>query len=256
MDRIDCDRLSHVLAATAMNPHPPNQPSGQNSSNSGFDPNTFAPLPTSKKTFLAELAGVVIMIGGFLGYWLYLELQEAPILTSSSPSPTTPKLTSPTATPAPPTLTVPGAIPTAPPVTTPVDRTQTPALNPADEIYQRSPRTGIYYAANPLLSASRREIVGGGDRYCIKLVNGPIQQAGIDQQEIVSSLSVRSDGIYIDATQEKLNFDRTYTEFSDSLGTWQLLERKEERAGTIAACLATKEPFVRQIGDTSPTPQP
>jgi hypothetical protein len=235
--------------AIGMNQNPFGKPS-EPEPRPEFDP--FAAEPRSQKTFFLEFAALLAVLGGFLGYWIYLEAQQSPLLLTSSPKRTPTPTRSPTRRPSPgstaelPSPTVSGlAIPPSPIVRT--NSTTKPALNPTDEIYQRSPRTGIYYASNALLSTSRREIVGGGDRYCIKLINGSVPQVGTPKQVIVSSLSFRNDGIYIDATDEKLGFDRTYTEITDRLGTWQLLETKEDRAGAMGDCLATAEPFIQQV---------
>lgn len=183
-----------------------------------------------------EFIGLLVLMGGFAGYWIYLELQKSPLLLTASPTPTTPK---PTATPSTKASALPDATTPATPRSTPV-----PALSPDQELYQRSPKPGIYYAVNPELAASRREIVGSGDRFCIKLVNAVTPEK---TQTMISSLSLRNDGIYIDATAEKLAFDRTYSQMTDRTGTWELLEGKQERSGTMEECLATKANFVRQV---------
>lgn len=203
----------------------------------------------SKKAFLIEFAGVLVLIAGFIGYAIYLEMQDAPLLLSS-PKPSSPKPRTPQPTPSAKSTnpTADRALAGLPNGTVPAQGagTGTATLSPDEEIYQRSPKTGTYYAENSLLSASRREIVGNQGRFCIKLVNGPVSQTAGKPQVVISSLSLRNDGIYIDATQEKLQFDRSYTEITDSLGKWQLLENKADRSGSMAECLSSQDSYIRE----------
>jgi len=121
------------------------------------------------------------------------------------------------------------------------------------EIYQRIPQTGTYYAEDPLLNSFRREIAGSSQRLCIKLVNGPIPPATGDQQIIVSSLSFGEDGIYVDATQQKLQVGSRMTELIEGKTVWQLLEKKADTTGLMADCLTSQKPFAQMV---TPKPKP
>ncbi len=108
-------------------------------------------------------------------------------------------------------------------------------------------KTGTYYAITAEHSNSRREIARTGDRLCMKLVDGPTDQNSSTKPTVmVTSLSVRGDGLYIDATQERLKLDSAYAEFTDRRSVWQLLENKVDRSGTMAECLTAKERYVNQ----------
>lgn len=214
--------------------------------------NSGAEAKPDRKTSLFEILAVLGLIGGLLGYGTYQEFIEPMLVANAkkvtpSPSPTktpTPKLSGPTFTPS-----IDPRSPIPNPAATPALPADSPGLpaepTSAAEIYQRAPKTGVYYPQDSLLNASRREIASSNGRFCIKLVNGPPAAESGQQQVVVSSLSSRSDGIYIDATGEKLQFDRTYTEMTDSTGTWQLLESKGDRTGTSAECLNASGNFVR-----------
>lgn len=203
----------------------------------------------SRKTFLVELFGGLVLIAGLLGYSVYLMLEQPPdqlaahAKQSAKSSPQAGK-SSPTAKASPVT-----ASPTATsPATAPTDtaRSETSSTTDSEEIYQRPPRTGIYYAQNPLLNASHREIASNNGRLCIKVVNAPAAPLPGYKQILISSLSVRSNGIYIDATQEKIAFDRTLTEMKDSRGHWQLLENKADRTD-MEECLAGTTPYAKEL---------
>lgn len=172
---------------------------------------------------------MLTLVIGFGVYGVYQLVHDIPVAdeaTRVSPSPS----------PSPSVSLPPSRIPT-----------QKPATEKAvGEIYQRSPRIGIYYAENELLNDSNRQIAGSGSRFCIKVVDGPSAPNSGYEQILVSSLSSRSDGIYIDATQEKLKFDRTYLELTDRRGVWQRLEPKVDTSGLLDECLAAQGPFVRQ----------
>jgi hypothetical protein len=117
-------------------------------------------------------------------------------------------------------------------------------------ILQKAPKPGVYYSANPIFGTFRREIAKQDSRMCIKIVDGsaasnPKQRSHV----IVSSLSPRQDGFFIDANQEKLNLSSVYTEFSDHKSTWRQLEPNVNIEGLMKECLASKKPFVRQIED-------
>jgi len=210
-------------------PQPENQSPEDPSDKLSFDP----PIQ-SRKTFLMELGGLAVLAISLLGYGIYQEWQVSPILrTSPSPKATKPA-DRPTPSPAPS-----GSIPTNAAATNPVD------------IYQRAPQTGTYYAENPQLSQSRREIVSGNQRFCIKLVNGSVTAAGSYQQITVSSLSFRKDGIYIDATQEKLKVNPTSSEIDDGKNVWQWLQKDADDSGLMAECLASKAFFIREAQGTT-----
>ena len=212
-----------------------------------------------RKTSPFEILAVLSLVAGLLGYSVYQEFIEPMMAASAkkaSPSPTlspSPKFTDPRLTASPPLTPTPGRSPiadssTLPPISNPPTASEPTS---AAEIYQRAPKNGVYYAQNSLLNASRREIVSSNGRFCIKLVNGPIAPESGQQQVVVSSLSFRNDGIYVDASGEKLQFDRTYTEMTDGSGIWQLLEGKGDRAGASAECLSTAGSFARsESGET------
>jgi len=204
---------------------PENQPPEEPSNNPSFDPPT---LSQSRKTFLIEAASLAVLAISLLGYGIYQELQVSPILITS-PSP---KATDPADRPTPSLKAVlPGSVPANSPATV--------------DIYQRAPQAGTYYAENPQLSNSRREIVSGNQRFCIKLVTGSITAAGSYQQVTVSSLSFHKDGVYIDATQEKLKIDATATEIDDGRNVWQWLHKEADNSGLMAECLASKTFYSR-----------
>ena len=221
-----------------------------------FDPQSSGgseDVNSDRKTSLLEILAILGLVGGLLGYGVYQDFVEPMMAASAkkaSPSPT--KLpfadpgaiaSSPRAASAP---NQPTSDPTANPLTTPLPSLSpsTPEPTAAAEIYQRAPKNGVYYAQNSLMNASRREIISSNGRFCIKLVNGPAESG--QQQVVVSSLSFRNDGIYVDATGEKLQFDRTYTELTDAKGSWLLLESKGDRTGTSAECLSTQGNFARE----------
>jgi hypothetical protein len=97
-----------------------------------------------------------------------------------------------------------------------------------------------------LFGQSYREISSGNGRFCIKLVNGAAQAAS-NQQIIVSTLSFRENGAYIDATRERLQIDGTFTEITDSKSTWQWTKSDVDRAGLVAKCLASPTSYVREV---------
>lgn len=116
-----------------------------------------------------------------------------------------------------------------------------------NQLFQRTPKPGAYYASNPLLSASRREIGVSGNRLCIKIVNGDTEPGAPSRsQVIVSSLSARPDGLYVDATREKIKLGDTYTEFTDQKSIWQRLEKDIDDSGVMGECLLSKSTFTRQ----------
>jgi Caspase domain len=110
---------------------------------------------------------------------------------------------------------------------------------------QRSPKAGRYYAEDPKFSTSRREIGKNGSRFCIKKVDGGTTSA-TNKQVTVSSISLRPDGFYVDATQEKIRVGAVYTEFVDNSTTWQRLETDPDESGLLGECLGTTSRYVRQ----------
>jgi hypothetical protein len=205
-----------------------------------------------KRPSKREVVGVVGLILGLLGYGMYVELQQPPIVPPTAKKTASP---SPKASPSPRSS---GAIAASPLLTSPSPDTQVPTteaqVEEADrlanldgEIYQRSPKPGIYYAVNPLQNTSSREIASNDGRFCIKIVNTPVAPESGYQRIVVSSLSLRNDGIYVDATKEKLTFDRRQVEMIDSQGTWQLLEGKPDRSGLSGECLTSNSVYVREI---------
>lgn len=115
-----------------------------------------------------------------------------------------------------------------------------------NNFYQRLPRPGKYTAIISPFSQSYREISSGNGHFCIKLVNAPAK-ASSNQQIIVSTLSFRSDGVYIDATRERLQIDGTFTEVTDSKSTWQWLKNEVDRSGLVGECLASTTNYVREV---------
>jgi hypothetical protein len=226
-----------------MNSHPPNDPLDAPSSSQEAQPSLrnllfdgkAAADPTAdsarqaRKAFWVEMASVFVLVFGFLGYAVYLTFYDSSApATSAKPStePNKPEKPAVRAT------------------SVAKSGTATPGSNP--EIYQRPPRTGIYYTENSQLPSSRREVAGNNGRFCIKLVNGPSASNAGFQVVIVSSLSAHKDGIYVDANQTKLMFDGNGTEMQDSQGTWQTLESKVDTSGLMDECLAAKGVFVRK----------
>lgn len=110
------------------------------------------------------------------------------------------------------------------------------------------PKTGTYYTTMPQASGSRREIGRNGDRYCIRVVNTSTKTAtGFRSQVLISSVSLRPDGMYVNATQEKYQIVPTATEMTDSKGViWQRLKNQIDDTGLMAECLASSQPFMRQ----------
>jgi uncharacterized caspase-like protein len=115
-----------------------------------------------------------------------------------------------------------------------------------NNLYQPVPRPGRYAAVISLFSRSYREISNINGRFCIKLVNAPTNASGT-QQIIVSTLSLRDRGVYIDATQERLKVDGTFTEVTDRQSTWQWSKSEVDRSGLVAECLASTTSYVREV---------
>lgn len=110
---------------------------------------------------------------------------------------------------------------------------------------ERTPRPGVYYTTNPQFTASRREIGKSGDRLCIKLVNGSPNTRTGRSKVMVSSISRRPDGYYIDATEQKLNLGSLYSELSDGKLLWQRLETDVDESGLMGECLTAKTGYIR-----------
>lgn len=132
------------------------------------------------------------------------------------------------------------------PPQSPIDSPKVVDLGGQTQPIQRVPRPGIYYASNPLLSSSRREIGISGTRLCIKIVNGDANPGAARSQVIVSSISSRPDGLHVDATREKIKLGDTYTEFTDQKSVWQRLEKDVDESGAMGDCLLAKTAFARQ----------
>ncbi|MBW4692994.1 MAG: caspase family protein [Lyngbya sp. HA4199-MV5] len=115
-----------------------------------------------------------------------------------------------------------------------------------DNFYQRLPRPGTYYATTLQFEKSYREISSGNGRFCIKLVDTPAKAPGT-QQIIVSTLSFRENGAYIDATKERLQIDGTFTEITDRKSTWQWSKSEVDSAGLVAECLASTSSYAREV---------
>ncbi|MBW4472065.1 MAG: caspase family protein [Stenomitos rutilans HA7619-LM2] len=120
-----------------------------------------------------------------------------------------------------------------------------------DNFYQRLPRPGTYYATTSQFNSSYREISSGSGRFCIKVVNAPAKASG-NQQIIVSTLSFRENGAYIDATRERLQIDGTFTEITDRKSTWQWSKADIDGAGLVAECLASTTSYVREVKGGKP----
>ncbi|NJP11324.1 MAG: hypothetical protein HC866_19120 [Leptolyngbyaceae cyanobacterium RU_5_1] len=124
-----------------------------------------------------------------------------------------------------------------------------PELSFEQEPLQRVPKPGKYASEDPQFSTSRREIGKSGARICIKIVNGStISTPDVRSQVVVSSVSPRQDGFYVDATQEKLRMDGVYTKFADSKSVWERLETDVDESGQMAECLASTGRFIVRQG--------
>ena len=119
-------------------------------------------------------------------------------------------------------------------------------FNLKNNFYQRLPRPGKYIATVSLFNQSYREISNTNGRFCIKVVNAPAKASG-NQQIIVSTLSFLENGVYVDATQERLQIDGTFTEMTDNKSTWQWLKTEVDRSGLIAECLASTSNYIREV---------
>jgi hypothetical protein len=210
--------------------HLPNQtPRLHNSTGRSWEdiplPRTGKATPLQSNLWVRVAAVVALcLVGG--GYWLSQEVARAPAVAETA---ATAGVNS-------------AASGTAP---APAKGTKSNAIN-----QEQSLKSGTYYAITARYSGSRREIARSGDRICMKMVDGtgsPDSPAKV----LISSLTVRADGFYLDATQEKLKLDATHSEFTDRQSVWQLLENKVDRSGMMAECLAAKQRYVNQAqGDS------
>lgn len=192
--------------------------SGQSSNQSPPTPNKAA-----KREFLLELLGVLTLVVGMVGYAAYLFWTDPPVLPTTTQAlslPPQPKKN-------------PSPLPSLPPL----PKAKKAAVN-GQELYQRSPSQGTYYAESAEFAASHREVASNNGRFCIKVVDGPKVQASGYEKIVVSSLSFRNDGIYIDATGDKLRLDSSSSEMRDRITLWQLLEPKVDLTSEMEECLA------------------
>jgi hypothetical protein len=201
------------------------------------NPLNLEPEPPSSRGFWIELIGGVLLVGGLAGFGVYQWLTEPPLLVkrqNAGPAPTPHKQPSPK----------PSSLPTTLPTTS-----ATPGSSdksPPAELYQAMPKSGVYYAINSALAASRREVASENGRFCIKLVDAPKEKQAGETRTLVSSVSSTPQGLYVDALQEKLTLDRNNNLIQDRLGSWQWLQSKVDRSGAMAECLAKTTPY-RQL---------
>jgi hypothetical protein len=232
----------------------------------------------SGRGFWWELGGLLALMGIVGGYWVAQELQVGPILLTAKPTPSLQPSSQPKVPPEalidaqgrplplpPGGLVMPsqkpkGDINSPTPLRPEQGGTGQPALDATAEIYQRTPESGTYFPQDPTLGDARREIASQQGRICMKLVMGAGQsapapsgtapgasQAQTGSQTVISSMSLRNDGIYLDATGEKLGFDRSYTVLRDRSGTWQRLQNSADRDGAMGECLAAQTPYIKAI---------
>lgn len=191
------------------------------------------------KTWAIAGATGVAICAGLVGY---LSLQNPSWMAARSPSSPTKTGSAPAANTKP-TKTATPVNQVAPTRMAPNQPDQEAGLGEVPT--ERSPRPGIYYTTNPQFTASRREIGKSGDRLCIKLVNGSPNTAKGHSKVVVSSVSRRSDGYYIDATGQKLSLGSLYSELSDGKLLWQRLETDVDETGLMGECLTAKTEYVR-----------
>jgi hypothetical protein len=129
------------------------------------------------------------------------------------------------------------------PVSANPSTSQTPTTVDAAVAATATLKPGRYYAEAAKLSTSRREVATQGARMCIKKIDGGAT-AAVSPQVMVSSVSRRPDGFYIDATQEKLRLGNLLAEFSDRVATWQRVETDPDMTGAMGDCLASSRRFV------------
>ena len=134
---------------------------------------------------------------------------------------------------------------------TPQSPAPTPTSSPTtfnikNNVFQRLPRSGRYTAVVLQFNQSYREISSASGRFCIKLVNASAKTSE-PQQIVVSTLSLRDSGVYIDASQERLQVDGTFTEITDNKSTWQWSKNEVDRSGLVAECLASTTTYVREV---------
>lgn len=216
------------------------------------NPLLIAQEQQARSRFFLKLVGLGVLLAGVIGYVVYQQSNQQPVAsapTQADTSSLTPQANSQSQNPAVKSTPVPANKAAG-------KAERRPANNLGQNSYKRIPKTGTYYAVSPQFSTSRREISSVSGRFCIKLVNGPPAKTTGYQQVTVSSVTLRSDGVYVDATQEKLAIDAVYAEFTDSKTVWQLLEDKVDRTGLVAECLTARDRYVRQVqGDLIPSSQ-
>ncbi len=202
------------------------------------------PQPVAhRQSFWLEVAGVFVLIGGMLGYAIYLFWTEPPQPPDLFRADGVPDAALPSPLPSPPPALSPSPAQSPPTVSK-------PALPPEQDVYVRAPASGVYYAETAEYANSRREVISRNGRFCMRLVDAPRIDA-IDQQQstqvTISSLSMRKDGVYIDATGELIALDGSSTEFRDRLGVWQLLEAKVNPTAEMEICLTTESKYVEKL---------
>jgi len=214
-------------------PQPSNKIQENRSNHQGHESSENLGLDNSKKDFWVELFGASVLVVGMVAYAIYRFWTE-PALPPIGSQPIQPVSPNPLASlPASPQKS-----PTRPTSSKP-DRSQ--------QIYQRAPSSGVYYAESAVYANSRREVLSRNGRFCIRLVDGPKTQTSGYQQEVVSSLSFRTNGIFIDASNDQLKLDNSSTEMRDRVGLWQLLEAKVSPTPEMEECLTKTGKYVKQM---------
>ncbi len=197
----------------------------------------------NRQNFWLEVAGVLVLIGSMLGYAIYLFWTEPP----QPPDPFRADGVPDAAMPSPLLSPLPSLSPL--PDQSPQTASK-PTLPPDRDVYVRAPASGVYYAETAEYANSRREVISRNGRFCMRLVDAPRIDA-IDQQQstqvTISSLSMRRDGVYIDATNELIELDGSSTEFRDRLGVWQLLEAKVTPTAEMETCLTAQSKYVEKL---------
>lgn len=197
------------------------------------NPLNLEPEPLSSRGFWVELIGGVLLVGGLAGFGLYQWWTEPPLVVNrQNPGPAATPHKAPS--PKPSSLSTTSATPGK------ADKGTSP------ELYQAMPKSGVYYATNSALGASRREIASENGRFCIKLVDAPKGQQAGETRTLVSSISSTPKGLYVDALKEKVTLDRNDNLIQDHLGSWQWLQSKVDRSGAMAECLTKTTPY-RQL---------
>ncbi len=140
---------------------------------------------------------------------------------------------------------------------TPVPSTEStsPESGVEKEVSQKILKTGTYRSQGTMFNNSRREVASSNGRFCIKIVDGPPPPYAGYIEVTVSSLSLRNNDFYIDATEGKfklINNAPVSFEDEDSF-IWQLVSNSVESSGLMAECLERRGKYVRQTqGDFIP----